>query len=127
MRALRTSFSYENPLRERIPEEFFSALPKNPGVYFMKSWNGDILYIGKAKCLRSRVRSYCNAKPGTVGENIIELLERVDRIDFEEHDTEREAFERERQLIRAVLPPYNIADAWEEDYFFIGTRMARDG
>ncbi len=41
------------------PSEFKSAeVPSNPGVYLFKDENGEILYIGKAKSLRSRVRSY---------------------------------------------------------------------
>jgi hypothetical protein len=126
MRVFRTSLSYQNPLRHRFNEEFFRNLPKVPGIYFMKDGAGEILYIGKAKCLRSRLTSYRTAKPGHVGENIIECLERVEKIDFEKHATEQDAFERERDLIRAFVPPYNIADAWKEDYLFIGLRGAGD-
>jgi excinuclease UvrABC nuclease subunit len=127
MRIFRASFSYENPLKTRFGDEFFAALPRAPGVYFMKSATGRVLYVGKARCLRTRVSSYRHAKPGSVGENIIELLERVERIDFEEHADESAAIHRERELIRAVVPPYNLADAWEEDYLFVGLRVADGG
>ncbi len=122
MRTLKISFSYENPLRARFDDGFFAALPRSPGVYFMRHASGEILYVGKAKCLRSRISSYRNAKPGQVGENVIELLERVGRIEYELHDTEQRAYDREIELIRALVPPYNIADVWHEEYLFIGLK-----
>jgi excinuclease UvrABC nuclease subunit len=116
---------FKNPLRAKFKKEFFSSLPQKPGVYFMKCRAGEIIYIGKATCLRSRVRSYCNARPGKVGKNIIKLLKHVERIEWEEHESEKAAYSRELELIRAFVPKYNIADAWEERYYFIGLKIAR--
>ncbi len=117
---MKISFTYQNPLRSKSRDPFFASIPKIPGVYFMRDAQGEILYVGKAKCLRSRLCSYRNAKPGSVGENVIEMLEFVFKIDWEEHPSERSALLRERELLRALNPPYNIADNWTEDYFFIG-------
>jgi excinuclease UvrABC nuclease subunit len=125
IRTFRVSLSYQNPIRARFPSEFFASLPRVPGVYFMRCPEGRVLYVGKAKCLRTRLKTYRSARPGSVGENIVELLERVASIDWEEHDSELSASERERELIRAMLPRFNVADAWEEDYFFIGLRQTR--
>jgi len=93
----------------------------------MRSLKGEILYVGKATNLRSRISSYRRAKPGSVGRNIIKLLERVDSITWEEHESEQRAYEREREIIRALVPRYNIRDAWEEEYFFIGLRHTKRG
>lgn len=90
----------------------------------MKCRKGEVLYIGKATSLRDRVRSYRCAKPGKVGPNIIKLLDRVRTIEWEEHASEHEAYGRELELIRALTPRYNIADKWEERYFFIGLRRS---
>jgi hypothetical protein len=119
--------TYQNPLGERLGREFFATLPKTPGVYFMRSLSGEILYVGKATNLRSRVGSYRSARPGKVGRNIIKLLERVATITWELQESEQRAYEREREVIRALVPRYNIADAWEEDYFFIGLRHKPSG
>jgi excinuclease UvrABC nuclease subunit len=113
---------YENPLKAKFPAPFFASLPQGAGVYFMRDSSGEILYIGKAKCLRKRISSYRGAKPGACGDNVIGFLERVVAIDWEEHPTEQAAVLRERDLLRAVNPPFNIADNWPEDYFFVGLR-----
>lgn len=114
--------AYVNPLRTRFAPDFFAALPKEPGVYFMFSKTRKLLYVGKAKSLRARVGSYRHVKPGSVGKNILKLLEKVEIIEWETQPSEREASDREREIIRALVPRYNILDAWEESYFFIGLR-----
>ena len=93
----------------------------------MKCAAGNILYIGKAKSLRNRVRSYRNVTPAQVGKNIIALLKKVRAISWELHDTEEQAYRRELELIRAVNPPYNIADNWQEKYLFIAVRKNTAG
>jgi excinuclease ABC subunit C len=118
---------FRNLLAERLSKEFFASLPKGPGVYFMRSGKGEILYVGKASSLRSRVGSYRRVRPGKVGGNIVKLVQRVESITWEEHDSEERAYQREREVIRALVPRYNIADAWEEDYFFIGLQLGRRG
>jgi len=122
---MRKTKTFHNPLEERLGKDFFATLPKTPGVYFMRSADGEILYVGKATNLRNRVSSYKRAKPGKVGRNIVKLLGYVDSITWEEHESEQRAYERELAIIRALVPRYNIADAWEEDYFFVGLRLNR--
>jgi excinuclease ABC subunit C len=117
-----TSFSYRNPLKDVFSEEFFAGIPEVPGVYFMRDGRRRVLYVGKAKCLRTRLATYRNAKPGQVGENVVELLERVRSIDWETAESEKRAKDRENELIHALVPPYNIADCWEEDYLYVGLR-----
>ncbi len=124
MASLRKS---KNPLRERLGSEFFASIPDLPGVYFMRNAMGKVVYVGKAKSLRKRLRSYCTAKQGSVGRNILRLIEEVARIDWETHVSEPAAFTRELELIRALLPRYNIADKRREKYFFIGYRGPSEG
>jgi hypothetical protein len=115
-----------NLLKSRFEREFFANIPDKPGVYFMRAADGKILYIGKATSLRKRISSYRNAKPGKVGDNIVKLLGKVEKINWELCATEREAWTRELILIRALVPQYNIENAWREDYFFIGlSRVAK--
>ena len=79
------SFAYANPLQERFAPQFFKELPTKAGVYFMLDAQDSILYIGKAKCLRKRLSTYRNAKPGTVPEHTLELLENIHQIRWEEN------------------------------------------
>ncbi len=115
----------KNQLRLRFDAKDFASLPRRPGVYIMRGPRGGILYVGKATRLRDRIRSYRNVNPKKVGSNIRRMLERVEEISWEEFPTEKLAYERELELIRALNPPYNIRDAWLEDYFFIGLRRRK--
>jgi excinuclease ABC subunit C len=105
--------------RQRFPLAFFSELPASPGVYFMWDAEGKLLYIGKAKSLRSRLLSYRSAKAS--------FLKRVSRITWEKHKTIERASRRENELIHALTPPCNVADCWEEDYLYIGLRERMRG
>ena len=119
---------FHNPMTERLGKEFFATLPKGPGVYVMRSLGGEIIYVGKATNLRSRVSSYRRVAPGLgFGRNILKLVQNVASITWEEHASEERAYQRERELIRALVPRYNIADAWEEEYFFVGLRVSDKG
>jgi len=86
-------------------ESLLDQLPSNPGVYLMKDGKGTILYIGKAKNLRKRVRSYF------VGGKDIKtatLLRKVKTIDYIITETEYEALLLENNLIKQHEPKYNI-------------------
>ncbi|MSR77912.1 MAG: excinuclease ABC subunit UvrC [Candidatus Omnitrophica bacterium] len=81
------------------------SLPYAPGVYLMKSAEGEILYIGKAISLRKRVRSYL--KPNHEIPKIPILMSRVREIDHIETPTEVDALLLEARLIRKYQPRYN--------------------
>lgn len=75
-----------DPLRSRIAD-----FPKSPGVYLMKDETGRVLYIGKAKDLRSRVASYFQPSAdlfNTRGPDICRMVDNVTDIDFLECDSE---------------------------------------
>jgi excinuclease ABC subunit C len=92
-------------LRERIKE-----FPTGPGLYFMKGAGEKVLYIGKAKNLRSRVLSYFQAGSdlaGSRGPRIVEMISKVETVDFLEARSEVDAVLQEARLIKDIRPPYN--------------------
>jgi len=86
------------------------TFPTGPGLYFMKGSADKVLYIGKAKNLRSRVASYFQpgGEPATArGPKIAEMLGKVKTVDFLETETEVDAVLKEARLIKDIRPPYN--------------------
>lgn len=114
---------FENPLRLKFSKDFFAKIPTKPGVYFMFDDAERILYIGKAKCLRKRLSSYRNAKPGKVQDHTLELLECVGSLRWMETRSEKSALSREAKLIRTFRPPYNIAGTEPDRYLYIGFKL----
>jgi excinuclease ABC subunit C len=87
--------------------EQVSRFPETPGVYLMKDAAGELLYIGKAVNLRSRVRSYfSDTRDGRA--QIPGMMRRLDRIDLIVTNTEAEALILEANLVRLHKPKYNI-------------------
>ncbi|MEO8028089.1 MAG: excinuclease ABC subunit UvrC [Bryobacteraceae bacterium] len=93
-------------------------LPLLPGVYLYKDAHGGILYVGKAKNLRNRVRSYFNddklAEPKT-GSLIAEATD----VDFIQVDNEKEALALENNLIKQYKPRFNILLRDDKTYPYI--------
>ena len=86
------------------------AFPAGPGLYFMKGAKDKVLYIGKAKNLRSRVASYFQPGGEVIsgrGPKIAEMISKVKTVDFLETETEVDAMLKEARLIKDVRPPYN--------------------
>ncbi len=86
-------------------EERIKTIPEKPGVYRMKDKNGNILYVGKSKSLRSRVKSYFYGDHGQ--DKIKEMVSRIGDIDIITTDTHLEAQVLECELIKKLRPPYN--------------------
>ena len=84
-----------------------SHFPTRPGVYLMKDARGRVLYVGKAKNLRARVRSYFR-EGGDGRLRVRFLMGRVADIDFVVTDTEKEALILENTLIKRHRPRYNV-------------------
>jgi excinuclease ABC subunit C len=92
-------------IREKIKE-----FPTGPGLYFMKDSGDKVLYIGKAKNLRSRVSSYFQPSVdlnATRGPKIVEMLNKVETVDFLETPNDVDAVLKEARLIKDIRPPYN--------------------
>jgi excinuclease ABC subunit C len=88
-------------------EAQLKALPAKPGVYVFRDEGDRVLYIGKAKSLRPRVRSYFQATPDTRAQ-IAQLPARVADIEVIVTSTEAEALHVEQNLIKRHRPPFNI-------------------
>ncbi len=107
--------------------ELISRFPKAPGVYLMKDTKGRVLYVGKAKDLRSRVSSYFQESTDllvTRSPEIARMAARVVDIDFLECDTEVDALLQENRLIKDIQPPHNerLKDGKTFPYIEVTTR-----
>lgn len=103
-------------LKEQVDD-----LPFEPGVYIFKDKNGSVLYIGKAKKLKSRVSSYFQSGilPGT---KTYALVSRIDSLDFIQVESELEALVLEASLIKKNKPHYNIVQKDSKSYLYIVIR-----
>jgi len=106
-------------LEERLGTDYFDNLPKSPGIYRFYDVNNELLYVGKAKNLRTRVFSYKRAKAGQVSRKVSRLIGRIDRLEFDETESERDALLLENWWIRDKRPPFNSANKQTEAYYFI--------
>ncbi len=126
---------YEAP--ENI-KEILKKLPKTAGVYLHKDENGEIIYVGKAINLRSRVRSYFAKNVDSVKTE--RLRQRIRDIETISTDTELEALLLENTLIKKHKPQYNvrlkddkrypyIKITWKEAFpkVLVTRQMVRDG
>jgi excinuclease ABC subunit C len=114
-------------------------LPHKPGVYVMKNAQGKIIYIGKAKSLRNRVRSYFTINAD--GRNkTIQMRNQVAEIEYILCETEIQALITEESMIKQHKPRFNISlkddkrypyirITWHEDYPRVETtrRLENDG
>src|SRR3990167_6138324 len=90
-----------------ILQNKLSSIPQNPGVYLFKDQKGSIIYVGKAKSLKNRVRSYFQA-PSEKGIKIARLVERIADIETIITDNEVEAVILECTLIKQHRPRFNV-------------------
>jgi len=94
-------------------------LPEKPGVYRMLDANGDVLYIGKAKCLKNRVRSYFNKNGGHSPKTRM-MLPLIARFNTIVTHNEIEALILEDSLIKQHQPKYNILLKDDKRFQWIG-------
>ncbi len=102
----------------RLINDKLRHLPARPGVYLMKDADGAILYVGKAKSLRSRVRSYFVASASHAPKTR-ELLRRVSDLETIVVDSEAEALILENNLIKEHRPRFNINLKDDKTYPYI--------
>lgn len=107
-------------------ENRLAEIPPEPGVYMMRDASDRIIYIGKSRKLRSRVRSYFRESQ-KLTERIATMVRQVTEIEFIVTDTEAEALALEANLIKQHLPYFNVllkddkkypylCITWSEDY-----------
>lgn len=98
-------------------EEKLKTLPLDSGVYIMKNSDGDIIYVGKAKVLKNRVRSYFKSKNHPP--KVAAMVSNVDDFEYIITDSEMEAFVLENNLIKEHSPRYNILLKDDKTYPFL--------
>jgi excinuclease ABC subunit C len=87
-------------------EDKLEALPARPGVYLLKDRHGKVMYVGKARSLRARVRTYFRG--GDERSQVAFLMQRVGDFESLVTATEKEALILENNLIKQYKPRYNI-------------------
>lgn len=104
-------------LSETVQDKL-KKLPKNPGCYIYRGESEEVLYVGKAINLRSRVRSYFQAS-AKHGARIERLVRKVCDIEWIVVDSEVEALVLECNLIKEHRPPYNVRMRDDKSYPYI--------
>ncbi|MDJ0799191.1 MAG: excinuclease ABC subunit UvrC [Calothrix sp. MO_167.B12] len=110
----------------QLLESRLREIPPEPGVYLMRDGSDRIIYIGKSRKLRSRVRSYFRESQ-RLSERIATMVKQVTEIEFIVTDTEAEALALEANLIKQHQPYFNVllkddkkypyvCITWSEDY-----------
>lgn len=94
-----------------------SRLPESPGVYLMKDKDDNIIYVGKAKNLKNRVRSYFN--DSSKSQKVIKMVEKIDHFDYIIVETEAESLVLESNFIKEHRPHYNILLRDDKQYPYI--------
>jgi excinuclease ABC subunit C len=100
-------------LREKI-----KSLPSTPGVYLMKSARGQVLYIGKAKVLADRVRSYFQ-RSSVLGPRIQAMIQHAADLEVFVTRSELEALILENNLVKKYRPRYNVVLRDDKNYPFL--------
>ena len=107
-------------MRENL-EGALASLPRKPGVYVFRDEQGDVLYVGKAKSLRPRVRSYFqrgDGRPGTA-----QLVTRIADVEVIVTRTEVEALHLEQNLVKRHRPPFNIRLRDDKSFPYIAVTL----
>jgi excinuclease ABC subunit C len=100
-------------------------MPDRPGVYLHKNAEGEVIYVGKARNLRSRVGSYLAGR-GARDSKTMSLINEIDSIDFVTTNNELEAILLENNLIKSNQPRYNILLRDDKSYPYIKVTMSED-
>src|SRR5437773_4182373 len=108
-------------MKERI-ETQLKALPPKPGVYLFRDDDGRVLYIGKAKSLRSRVRSYFQ-RGGDGRAQMSQLAALVADVDVIVTGSEVEALHVEQNLVKRHRPPFNIRLRDDKSFPYIAVTL----
>jgi excinuclease ABC subunit C len=92
-------------------------LPSSPGVYQFFNKSGKVIYVGKAKNIRSRVRSYFQENPGSA--KTVAMVSKIDDLQLVITDSELEALILENNLIKQLKPRYNVNLKDDKSFPFI--------
>jgi len=110
---------WNNPIIDRIGAGFFRALPQCPGVYHFLGSEKQILYIGQSNNLKKRINSYKYIHPDTHPKRLVELVCKVNRIEYEKCESPMDAEILENKRISEFKPPFNRQKVFPEGYSFL--------
>lgn len=107
-----------------VIKEKLKLLPDNPGVYIMLDVYGNVIYVGKARVLKNRVRQYFHSseKP----EKVMKMVENIADFNYIITDSEIDALALENNLIKKYKPKYNILLKDDKTYPYIKVNMRED-
>src|SRR5215475_8195685 len=105
-------------------EDDVKLLPRRPGVYLFRDTRGEVLYVGKAKSLRSRVRSYFQGGDGRPG--AAQLVGRIADVEVIVTRNEAEALHLEQNLVKRHRPPFNIRLRDDKSFPYIAVTVGDD-
>lgn len=100
-------------------QELLDNAPKSPGVYIFKDHKSDILYIGKAKIIRNRVRSYFRGNGDHLEPRTHTMVKKIADIEFIVTDSEVESLLLEANLIKENSPRYNVLLRDDKSYPYV--------
>ncbi len=106
-------------------EAKLKTLPRSPGVYFHKSKNGEIIYVGKAALLKNRVRQYFQSTRD-MDVKTRALVEEIDDTDWVETESELDALFLESEMVKRYMPRYNILLRDDKSQMFVRIDMKSD-
>jgi len=112
MRQLKL-FQLENVLSMRLGNKFFRTLPEEPGVYFFRGRDGQLLYIGQSSNLRARLCSYRHVGEGKHPRRTRRLVASIARIEWRECASAAAAIDEESRLLLEHRPPFNRLGVWK--------------
>lgn len=104
-------------------QQIAHKLPADPGIYKYYDAKGVLIYVGKAKCLKKRIASYFTKNQSSF--KTIELVQKIDRIEFTIVDSEQDALLLENSLIKQYKPRYNILLKDDKGYPYLVIKKER--
>ena len=129
--AVKTPFPDQEKMSDTVDKAFekiksiLKSLPQTSGVYKMKDEEGKVIYVGKAKNLRSRVAQYFGAgKDHSIKTK--KMVEKICDIEIVETSTEFEALILETNLIKELRPRYNVLMRDDKNYVYIKVTTQED-
>ena len=109
----------------RALESKLKTLPASPGVYFHKSAEGEIIYVGKAALLKNRVRQYFQSKKD-FDLKTLALVKEIHDTDWVETESEIDALFLESEMVKRYMPRYNILLRDDKSQMFVRIDMKSD-
>lgn len=100
-----------------VVKEKLKLLPENPGVYIMLDKFGNVIYVGKARVLKNRVRQYFHSSPKP--EKVLKMVENIADFNYIITASEIDALALENNLIKKYKPKYNILLKDDKTYPYI--------